>query len=112
MSPQESSSRRSILRMSCKTPPVLQELAEDSLLKNQALAVAALDDLPSLFFPSLFKKACRHRLVGIIKAMVQAWPFPCLPLGAMVSRKTAYRRILEIVLYGFDALLFQEVPHR
>ncbi|GAB1289200.1 Preferentially expressed antigen in melanoma-like protein 1 [Apodemus speciosus] len=98
--------------MSCKTPPTLQELAEDSLLKNQDLAISALDDIPSLFFPSLFKKACRNRCVGIMKAMVQAWPFPSLPLGAMISRKTAYRRILEIILYGFDALLFQKVPHR
>lgn len=98
--------------MSCKTPPTLQELAEDSLLKNQDLAISALDDIPSLFFPSLFKKACRNRYDEIIKAMVQAWPFPRLPLGAMISKKTAYRKILEIILHGFDALLFQKVPHR
>lgn len=94
------------------SPPTLLELAENSLLQDQALAISALDELPSILFPSLFRKACRRGHVRLVKAMVQAWPFPCLPLGAMVRRKTIYRRILEITLYGIDALLFQTVPHR
>ncbi|XP_036036013.1 preferentially expressed antigen in melanoma-like protein 1 [Onychomys torridus] len=111
MLPQELSSWRSI-RMSCKSPPTLQELAEDSLLRNLALAVSALDDVPSYFFPSLFKKACRRRYITMVMAMVRVWPFPCLPLGAMITRKAAYRRILEIILFGLDGLLFQKVRHR
>ncbi|CAH7443236.1 preferentially expressed antigen in melanoma-like protein 1 [Phodopus roborovskii] len=98
--------------MSCRSPPTLQELAENSLLRNQALAVSAVDDLPAIFFPSLFKKACRKSCCDVMVAMVQAWPFPCLPLGAMIRRKTAYRRILEIILLGLDGLLFQKAPHR
>ncbi|XP_051027254.1 preferentially expressed antigen in melanoma-like protein 1 [Acomys russatus] len=98
--------------MSLPSPPALQELAENSLLKEQALAISALDEIPSLFFPSLFRKACRRGCVGLVKAMMKAWPFPCLPLGAMIRRKAPYRRTLEIVLHGLDALLFQKVPHR
>ncbi|XP_005081188.1 preferentially expressed antigen in melanoma-like protein 1 [Mesocricetus auratus] len=97
--------------MSCKSPPSLQELAETSLLRNQAMAVSAVDDLPSVFFPSLFKKACRKNSSEVVVAMVQAWPFPCLPLGAMVRKKAAYRRILEIILLGLDGLLFQNARH-
>ncbi|XP_003515860.1 preferentially expressed antigen in melanoma-like protein 1 [Cricetulus griseus] len=98
--------------MSFKSPLSLQELAENSLLRNRALAISALEDLPSVFIPSLFKKACRKNCSDIMVTMVQAWPFPCLPLGAMIRRKAAYRRILEIILLGLDGLLFQKAYHR
>ncbi|KAK7795000.1 LOW QUALITY PROTEIN: hypothetical protein U0070_001791, partial [Myodes glareolus] len=88
------------------------ELAENSLLRNKTVAISNLDNIPSVFFPSLFKKACRRRKTSIVKAMVQAWPFPCLPLGAMVRRDDFYRRVLEIILSGLDGMLRQEVPHR
>nr|XP_048313553.1 preferentially expressed antigen in melanoma-like protein 1 [Myodes glareolus] len=98
--------------MSLKPPLTLQELAENSLLRNKTMAVSNLDNIPSVFFPSLFKKACRKRKASIVKAMVQAWPFPCLPLGAMIRRDDSYRRVLEIILSGLDGMLCQEVPHR
>ena len=98
--------------MSFNSPLTLQELAENSLLSNQTVAISYLDNIPSVFFPSLFKKACRRRKTSIVKAMVQAWPFPCLPLGAMIRRDDSYRRVLEIILSGLDGMLCQEVPHR
>lgn len=45
-------------------------------------------------------------------AMVRVWPFPCLPLGAMIMRNRAYKEILEIILFELDDLLFQKVFHR
>ncbi|CAO2589876.1 Preferentially expressed antigen in melanoma-like protein 1, partial [Lemmus lemmus] len=58
--------------MSFKSPRTLQELAENSLLRNKTVAISNLDNVPSAFFPSLFKKACRKRKTSIMKAMVQA----------------------------------------
>ena len=98
--------------MSFKSPFTLQELAENSLLRNKTVAISNLDNIPSVFFPSLFKKSCRRRKTSIVKAMMQAWPFPCLPLGAMIKRDDFYRRVLEIILSGLDDMLCQEVPHR
>ena len=98
--------------MSFNSPLTLQELAENSLLRNKTVAISNLDNIPSVFFPSLFKKACRRRKTSIVKAMVQAWPFPCLPLGTMIKRGVSYRRVLEIILFGLDGMLCQEVPHR
>ena len=51
-------------------------------------------------------------MFSIAKAMVQAWPFPCLPLGAMIKRSVSYRRILEMILFGLDSVLCKKDPHR
>ncbi|XP_075803270.1 preferentially expressed antigen in melanoma-like protein 1 [Microtus pennsylvanicus] len=98
--------------MSFKSPLTLQELAENSLLRSKTVAISNLDNIPSVFFPSLFKMACIKKKSSIVKAMVQVWPFPCLPLGAMINRNDSYGRILEIILFGLDSVLCQKVPHR
>ena len=98
--------------MSFKSPLTLQKLAEKSLLRNETVAISNLDNIPSVIFPSLFRKACRKEKYGIVKAMVQVWPFPCLPLGAMIKRSVSYRRILEMILFGLDSVLCKKDPHR
>ncbi|XP_042527305.1 PRAME family member 12-like [Dipodomys spectabilis] len=67
--------------MSRRTPPSLQYQAMQSLLSNQALAISALEDLPVLLFPSLFMEVYARAHTEMLKALVQAWPFSCLPLG-------------------------------
>uniref|UniRef100_A0A4X1W750 Uncharacterized protein n=1 Tax=Sus scrofa TaxID=9823 RepID=A0A4X1W750_PIG len=84
--------------MNVRTPPRLLDLAESSLLRNEALAISALDSLPRELFPALFMKAFYRRRSQTLKAMVQAWPFVRLPLGA--------------VLEGVDVLLAQKVRPR
>uniref|UniRef100_A0A8W4FDS7 Uncharacterized protein n=1 Tax=Sus scrofa TaxID=9823 RepID=A0A8W4FDS7_PIG len=84
--------------MNVRTPPRLLDLAESSLLRNEALAISALDPLPRELFPALFMKAFYRRRSQTLKAMVQAWPFVRLPLGA--------------VLEGVDVLLAQKVRPR
>jgi hypothetical protein len=42
--------------------------------------------------------------------MVQAWPFPCLPLGALM--KTRDLVTLQVALDGLDMLLGQQVRPR
>ncbi|XP_054576661.1 PRAME family member 12-like [Eptesicus fuscus] len=97
--------------MSIRTPPTLLQLAGESLLRDQALAIAALEHLPAELFPQLFNLACysrRHQ--ESLKAMAQAWPYPVLPLGILMKRPRV--KVLKAVLDGLDVLLAQEVRPR
>ncbi|XP_038190284.1 PRAME family member 12-like [Arvicola amphibius] len=94
------------LHVRMSSPPTLQKLARKSLLKNEALATASLKKLPKAFFPPLFKDAFTGRQTDIIRAMVAAWPYPCLPVGALT--KTPNLKTLKAVLRGLDLLINQK----
>ncbi|XP_076419726.1 PRAME family member 5-like [Peromyscus maniculatus bairdii] len=96
--------------MSIKNTPTLQQLAVQTLLSNQALAISALESMPTNFFPPLFKEAFDGRHMGLLKAMVAAWPFSCLPVGALM--KTPDVEALQAVLDGLDMLQSQKVRPR
>ncbi|CAK6440617.1 unnamed protein product [Pipistrellus nathusii] len=97
--------------MSIRTPPTLLQLAGKRLLRDQALAIAALEYLPAELFPQLFILAYRRRRhKESLKAMAQAWPFTVLPLGGLRHRLRV--NILKTVLDGLDVLLAQEVCPR
>ncbi|XP_048191075.1 PRAME family member 18-like [Perognathus longimembris pacificus] len=97
--------------MSKRTLSLLQRLAMQSLLSHPALANSALDDLPVLFFPSLFMEAYVGGHREVLKAMVQAWPFPCLPLGDLAQPQDL--EIFKALLDGLDLLLSnKERPNR
>ncbi|XP_012887497.1 PREDICTED: PRAME family member 12-like [Dipodomys ordii] len=87
--------------------PTLVQLAAQSLLEKQALAISALEDLPCDLFPLLFMEALKRKCTKVLKAMVQAWPFPCLPLGALM-KKTLDMGTLKIALSGLNMLLAQK----
>ncbi|XP_034368755.1 PRAME family member 8-like [Arvicanthis niloticus] len=70
--------------MSLRTPPTLQKLARQALLRDEALAMSSLEELPLELFPALFKEALYGRHTMLMKTMVAAWPFPCLPVGALM----------------------------
>ncbi|XP_031232831.1 preferentially expressed antigen in melanoma-like protein 7 [Mastomys coucha] len=89
--------------MSFQDSPTLLSLAVQSLLKNEALAISALQELPRELFPPLFKAAFTGRHTKILKAMVGAWPFPCLPVGALMTVPDV--TILQAVLDGVDMQL-------
>ncbi|KAM4820357.1 PRAME family member 12-like [Thomomys bottae] len=74
-----------------------------SLLNNPSLVISALQDLPGLFFPSLFLEACAGGHTEVLKAMVQAWPLPCLPLGDLT--KSPDLETFKAILDGIDLLL-------
>eukprot|EP00074_Homo_sapiens_P105121 XP_016885673.2 PRAME family member 3-like [Homo sapiens] len=96
--------------MSLQAPRRLLELAGQSLLGDQALAISILDELPRELFPPLFVEAFTSRRCEVLKVMVQAWPFPCLPLGSLM--KTPDLEILHYVVDGIDCLLAQKVRPR
>ena len=89
--------------MSIQTAATLKKLAIQSLVRDEALAISSLEDLPSVLFPALFKAAFSGRQTKLIKAMLAAWPFPCLPVGALM--KTPKLEMLQAVLDGIDMRL-------
>lgn len=98
--------------MSLSAPPRLLELACQSLLRDEVSAIDALEWLPMELFPPLFMAAFAEKHSKVLKAMVQAWPFPCLPLGALMNHLQPYQDILQAVFEGLDALLAQETRNR
>ncbi|XP_061040078.1 PRAME family member 12-like [Eubalaena glacialis] len=92
-------------------PPRLLDLVGMSLLRDEALAFAALEDLPTEFFPPLFMEAFHGRHSETLKAMVQAWPFVRLPLGGLMEMP--HVGTLRAVLDGLDVLIAQkDCPRR
>ncbi|XP_036034528.1 PRAME family member 12-like [Onychomys torridus] len=98
--------------MSFQAPPTLLQLAVQRLLREEALAISALQDLPMELFPRLFQEAFTRRQSAVLRAMVQAWPFPCLPLGGLMKMKDSYLETLQTVLDGIDTLLGQKAHPR
>ncbi|EHB02219.1 PRAME family member 12 [Heterocephalus glaber] len=106
--------------METQRAPTVEELLGQRLLRN--VAPNMLDDLPLLISPELFKEAFTGGHVEVLKAMVQAWPFPCLPLGALMKMRrleTSHTELGEenlqpfkAVLAGLDALLALKDPSR
>ncbi|KAL2773357.1 PRAME family member 8 [Daubentonia madagascariensis] len=96
--------------MSLQTPPRLLELAGQSLLRDEALAIPTLEELPTELFPPLFKEAVTRRHSKTLTAMVQAWPFTRLPLGSLMP--TCELDTLRAVLDGLDVLLAGKVRPR
>uniref|UniRef100_G1QC10 Uncharacterized protein n=1 Tax=Myotis lucifugus TaxID=59463 RepID=G1QC10_MYOLU len=96
--------------MNIQTPPTLLQLAGESLLRDQASAITALDYLPAALFPPLFIQAYRRRIWEPLKAMVHAWPFTVLPLGCLSH--LSLDQVLKAVFDGLDVLFAQEVRPR
>ena len=96
--------------MSVQNPSRLLDLAGKHLLRDDALAFSALEDLPTELFPPLFMEAFHGRHIETLKAMVQAWPFVHLLLGALIDLPPVGP--LQAVLEALDVLLAQKVPSR
>ncbi|CAO2586015.1 Oog2 [Lemmus lemmus] len=71
--------------MSNQVPPTLMQLARQKLLREEALFISILEDLPIGLFPTIFEGAFTDRCTNILSAMVPTWPFPCLPAGALIK---------------------------
>jgi hypothetical protein len=87
--------------------PTLQKLVQEWMLRNYVIGFSDLENLPTM----LFIKAFNDRHTGILKTMVEAWDFCCLPVGALM-KKIPNGEILQAVLDGIDILLSQNVHPR
>lgn len=92
--------------MSVHTQPTLQKLAIQILVKEEALGSSDLEEIAHGLFPALFKEAFAGRLKKLMKAIVAAWTFPCLPVGALM--KSPNLETLQAVLDGIDMQLTRE----
>ncbi|XP_006875004.1 PREDICTED: melanoma antigen preferentially expressed in tumors [Chrysochloris asiatica] len=98
--------------MSSLSTPSLLDLAAKSLLRNEAMAIAALELLPVELFPPMLKAAVTGECRETLQAMVQAWPLALLPLGALMTEQQSYQDILWAALRGLEDLLAKKVRPR
>ncbi|XP_040613358.1 PRAME family member 6-like [Mesocricetus auratus] len=98
------------IRMSIYNPTTLQELAVQSLLRNEASTISTLEYLPINLFLPVFKEGYTGRHMELLKEMVAAWPFCYLPVGALM--KTPDVELLQAVLDGVDILQTQKLHPR
>ncbi|XP_035308945.1 PRAME family member 8-like [Cricetulus griseus] len=89
--------------MSLQTLPTLLKQARQALLRNEELAISAVEQLPMELFTAVFQDAFKGRHTRMVKAMVAAWPFPCLPVGTLM--KTSNLETFQAVLEGVDMQL-------
>ncbi|KAF7482368.1 Hypothetical predicted protein, partial [Marmota monax] len=92
--------------MSIQSPSMLLELAGSSLLSDKSRAILDLEYLPIELLPPLYLEAFSRGHTEVLKKMVQAWSFTCLPLGALM-RKPQFDMI-QVALDGLDMLLAQQ----
>ncbi|XP_023566951.1 PRAME family member 3-like [Octodon degus] len=97
--------------MSTKSPRVLLELAIESLVRDEELAIEATKALPGEVFPPVFMEAFLRGRAEVMKAMVLSGPFPSLPLGALRSLREQ-ESLHPNWLDELDALLSQKVCSR
>ncbi|KAM9192768.1 LOW QUALITY PROTEIN: melanoma antigen preferentially expressed in tumors-like [Dugong dugon] len=100
------------ISMNSTGPPRLLDLVTQNLLQVEAWAIAALESLPTELFLPLFTDAVAGRHSETLKAMVQAWPFTHLPLGALMKAQQPHQDILKVALDGLDVLLAQKIRPR
>ena len=96
--------------MSVQNPCRLLDLERMHLLRDDALVYSYLEFLPRELFPPLFVEAFQGRHIETLKAMVQAWPFVRLPLGALID--LPHVGPLQAVLEALDVLFVQKVCSR
>ncbi|XP_031229080.1 oogenesin-1-like [Mastomys coucha] len=90
--------------------PTLIQYAIKSLLKDEALAISALKEVPSHLFPEMFKGAFTERCTKVVTAMVSAWPFPLLPVGTLMEDR--HLETLKALLDGLNVLVTGKVHSR
>jgi hypothetical protein len=89
--------------MNVQTVPTLLKPARQVLLRDEALSVSAIKELSRELFPALFKEGFIGRHTKLVKSTVASWPFPCLPVGALMT--TPNMETFQAVLDGVDMYL-------
>ncbi|XP_076789621.1 oogenesin-1-like [Arvicanthis niloticus] len=93
--------------MNFYSSPTLLKLASQRLLREEALAISALKDLPRDLFPVIFEEAFTGRYTKILRALIPLWPFPYLSKGTLIENSNL--ETLKAVLEGQDILIAQKI---
>ncbi|KAL1763747.1 PRAME family member 8-like, partial [Sigmodon hispidus] len=82
-------------------------MARKRLLREEALIISSLEKLPMELFPGIFEEALNDGRTNILKAMVPAWPFPCLRVGWL--KKNLSLETLKALLEGLESLIKEKL---
>lgn len=96
--------------MSLQAPPTLLQLAAQSLVRHEELAISVLQDLPMELFPPLCKEANTQRKAKLIKVLVTDWHYPCFPVGLLLSSPNS--ETYQAMLDGVDTWLARKFRPR
>ncbi|XP_076419741.1 oogenesin-2-like [Peromyscus maniculatus bairdii] len=91
-------------------PPTLKQLARQRLLIEEDLTISILEDLPVGLLREMFEEAFNDRHTNNLRAMVSAWPYPGLSVGALI--KDSDLETLKALLAGLDVLIADKVHPR
>ncbi|KAM7338374.1 hypothetical protein ACRRTK_001858 [Alexandromys fortis] len=87
-------------------PTAVQRLAIERLQKKEALAISVLEDVAWKLHPAGFEVAFMNRQTKVLRAIVPTWPFPCLPVGALIKTLSLpHLEALKALLDGLDVLV-------
>ncbi|KAM4819383.1 melanoma antigen preferentially expressed in tumors-like isoform 1-T2 [Thomomys bottae] len=89
--------------MDSQEPGTLLDLAILSVLKNESVALRAIEEIPRELLIPLFNAAFSGGHKNIVKAVVSTWPFPCLHIGALNMPKS-YWEMFEAMIDGLRFL--------
>ncbi|XP_052031695.1 oogenesin-1-like [Apodemus sylvaticus] len=92
------------------SPPTLQKLSIQRLLKDETLAISVLKYLSDVLFQLMFEEAFTDGHTKILKAIIPLWPFPYLFLGTLINKCNL--ETLKAMLEGLDILLAQKDTSR
>ncbi|KAL1782914.1 preferentially expressed antigen in melanoma like 6 [Sigmodon hispidus] len=91
--------------MADKAPATLQQLAIERILREKALAISVLKDIPRILLPPMLEAAFKNGCTNVLEAMVATWPFSYLSVGAMITCPRL--ETLKALLGGLDEVLKQ-----
>ena len=85
------------------TPPSLEKLASQSLVRNEVLTMSDAEYLPRELSIPLLKEANTQRKAKMIKILVEYWPYSFFHVG-LLSNKPNFE-IFQAILNGVDTWL-------
>lgn len=94
-----------------KDPSSLLDLAIQSLLSNEPVAIHSLEEIPRELFIPLFSAAFVGGYRKTLTAMVKIWPFTCLHIGTL-SVQEPQRELLKAMVESFQFLPVQNSASR
>ncbi|XP_036029804.1 melanoma antigen preferentially expressed in tumors-like [Onychomys torridus] len=83
--------------MDTKNPKTLLDLAIQSLLRKESVAIQALQDMPRVFFVPLFIAAFEGGHKNILSEMVKVWPFYCLHIGSLTVQEPHHELLKAMI---------------
>ncbi|CAH6781410.1 Prame [Phodopus roborovskii] len=99
------------MMMDDRDPSTLLDLAIQSLLSNEPVAIHSLGEIPRELFVPLFSAAFMGGYRKTLTAMVKVWPFTCLHIGTL-SVQEPQRELLKAMVESLQFLPVQNSTSR